>query len=157
MPPSPAAGLTACPPLARTGGATGERRPCRAGAIGLEPVSVDIRTRHPFARLRSVICRSLTTGSVARLRPVSVGSRTCLCKRSVSRRERVWRGQRPDRDFLATTALSGHRDWDSRLCTRQSRGKLKTFPPARGNRLCARLRGGGCSPARTRLTGKFPS
>jgi hypothetical protein len=49
------------------------------------------------------------------------------------------------------------RDWDLSRLVRQSPGKLKTIPPAPGNRSCAGLRGGGRTPPRPVSKPKFPA
>jgi len=76
------------------------------------------------------------------LEPVSVESRTGLCLLRNSCREKVWRGQRPGRDFWRRTPIPRDRDWPLSRLSCQSRGKLKTIPTATGNRICAGLRGG---------------
>jgi hypothetical protein len=59
-----------------------------------------------------------------------------------SRWETVWRGQRPAPHSWRPLHILRVRDQPLSRLRRQSPGKLKTFPPAPGNRLYAGLRGG---------------
>jgi hypothetical protein len=73
--------------------------------------------------------------SLSSVEPVSV-------RDANSCREKVGRGQRPGRDFGGDLPILPDRDWPLSGLSRQSPGKLKTIPPASGNRNCAGLRGG---------------
>jgi hypothetical protein len=89
--------------------------------------------------------------SLSTVEPVSVSTAN-------SRREKVFRGQRPGRDFWRGPPISRDRDSDVPRHPRQSPGKIKAIPPTPGNRSCAGLRGGGRSRGRTGLQGGvFPA
>jgi hypothetical protein len=65
-----------------------------------------------------------------------------------SGREKVRRGQRPDRDFWRQLRIPRDRDSPLPRLSRRSLGKLKTIPEAPRNRICGGL-GGGAGRTRT--------
>jgi hypothetical protein len=79
--------------------------------------------------------------SLSTFEPVSVAS-------AKFRLEKVWRGQRPGRQFRRRVAIPDNRDRAVRRLRRQSYGKSKTIPSASGNRSCAGV-GGGAGRTRT--------
>jgi hypothetical protein len=79
--------------------------------------------------------------SLSRVEPVSV----CTAN---SCREKVWRGQRPRRDFWRLLCIPRRRGRLLSRFPRQGPGKLKTISTAPGNRICAGL-GGGLGRTRT--------
>src|SRR3984893_15472503 len=70
--------------------------------------------------------------------------------------KRFRRGRDPAAILGPPPSVPSGRDWDLSRLLRQSPRKLKTFPPATGNRICAGLRGGGCTPPRPVSHPKFP-
>jgi hypothetical protein len=68
-------------------------------------------------------------------------------------RERVCASQRRGGILPPQSAVTRSRDWKGRSGLRECRGKPGVFRETAGNRICAGLRGGGCSSNRTGLRG----